>query len=111
MGDDEFALVHNANCGADAWTSKSNMDDHFDKHGSEMGFETPAEYAYAAEDLMCMCDGRRPGVMVNRDGDTRYFFDKETGEFGIASDKGIVTYYKADAGIDHFNEQRGVIVP
>jgi transcriptional regulator with XRE-family HTH domain len=33
------------------------------------------------------------------------------GEFGIAIDRGIVTYYKPDNPMGHFNNQRGVLIP
>ncbi|MEV5901010.1 hypothetical protein [Streptomyces sp. NPDC052127] len=103
--------MHNVGCGVEKWTSKGNLDAHYEKHGEEMGFDSQAEYGYAAEDLMCVCDGRRPGVLIKRDGNTRYFLDIGSGEFGIASEKGIVTYYRPDNPMAHFNNQPGDLVP
>lgn len=93
----------------DRWSSRENLNEHFDKHGEELGLETKSEYDYAAQDLMCGCDGRRPGVQVKVDGKTRYYFDPKTGEFGITGDRGIVTYYRADK--DYFNRQPGTLMP
>jgi hypothetical protein len=106
-------LAHNASpgCGAERWTSQTNLDDHFERHGADMGFDNVTEYRYAAEDLMCECAGRRPGVIVKRDGTTSYFLDSETGEFGIRGSRGIVTYYIPDNPRGHFENQPGAIVP
>ncbi|WP_322763069.1 polymorphic toxin-type HINT domain-containing protein [Frankia sp. Cr2] len=105
-------LVHNADdCFGDKWTSQSNLDQHFGDHGSEMGFKSQAEYRYAAEDLMCTCGGRRPGVLIKQDGKTKYYLDPRTGEFGVASDRGIVTYFKPDDPMSYFNKQPGVLIP
>lgn len=76
-----------------------------------MGFESPAEYKAAAEDLMCMCVDRRPGVLVKQDGSTRYFLDPQTGEFGITGSKGIVTYFEPDNPMRYFDDQPGVLIP
>ncbi len=111
LAGDTPVLVHNSGCGVEKWTSKGNLDDHFARHGEEMGFDSQAEYGYAAEDLMCVCDGRRPGVMIKRDGNTRYFLDPGTGEFGIAGERGIVTYYRPENPMGHFNNQPGALIP
>ncbi|MFI7064662.1 polymorphic toxin-type HINT domain-containing protein [Kribbella sp. NPDC050124] len=103
-------LVHNtAGCSGDRWTSRRNLDDHYDAHGEQMGFATKSEYDYAARDLMCTCEGRRPGMLIKQDGTTRYYFDPKTGEFGITVDRGIVTYFNADKA--YFNGQPGTLVP
>ncbi len=105
-------LVHNTNgCFGDKWTSQGNLDRHFGDHGAEMGFKAQAEYRYAAEDLMCTCGGRRPGVLMKQDGNTRYYLDPKTGEFGVASNRGIVTYYVPDNPMGHFNIQPGALIP
>ncbi|MGC4943976.1 polymorphic toxin-type HINT domain-containing protein, partial [Kribbella sp. DT2] len=106
-------LVHNSGCFGDKWTGAANVNEHFDDHGAEMGFETLAEYKYAAEDLMCTCDGRRPGVLLKRDGASGRdrFFDPQSGEFGSASSDGIITFFKPDDGLDYFKRQPGVDIP
>jgi pyocin large subunit-like protein len=104
-------LVHNSNCFGDKWSDTNNLDEHFRKHGEEMGFDTMTEYKYAAQDLMCMCDGRRPGVLMKKDGEVYRFFDPESGEFGSAGPRGIITYFKPGDGLDYFRRQPGVEVP
>ncbi|MGW2595894.1 polymorphic toxin-type HINT domain-containing protein, partial [Streptomyces sp. NPDC001515] len=101
------ALVHNC----DEWTSNGNLDEHYKKHGDEMGYESQREYEEAAKDLMCDCDGGRPGVLVkeaSEDGTVRYF-DPETGEYGMKSKKGIITFYKLDGGLAAFKGMPGTM--
>ena len=76
-------VVHNGNCFGGKWSDDNNLDEHFRKHGEEMGFDTMTECNCAAQDLMCMCDGRRPGVLVKRDGDVQRFFDPESENLGL----------------------------
>ncbi|MFV2198613.1 RHS repeat-associated core domain-containing protein [Nocardiopsis sp. LOL_012] len=95
-------LSHNCD-----WTSRSNLDDHYDRHAKDMGIESQVEYRYAAEDLMCDCDGLRPGVQVKADGNTNYHLDPESGEFGVKSERGIVAYFEPDDPMDYFNRQPG----
>jgi len=96
--------VLNHNCD---WTSNSNLNNHFDKHGSDMDYESKAEYQYAAEDLVCDCDGLRPGVRSKRDGNTSYYLDEDSGEFGAKSDRGIITYFGPDDPLGYYNRQPG----
>ncbi|MFI6910043.1 LamG-like jellyroll fold domain-containing protein [Nonomuraea sp. NPDC050394] len=108
---DVNVLVHNdSKCFGDKWVSEANLDRHFADHGEEMGLTTLSEYRYAAMDLMCTCNGRRPGVLVKRDGKTYRFYDPKTGEFGAAGPNGIITYFKPDEGIDYFKKQPGTMV-
>ena len=102
-------LVHNAGCGADGWSSQRNLDEHFTKHGDEMGYETQIEYEHAAVDLTCTCAGRRPGVKIKQDGTTKYYFDPANGEFAITGTRGVVTFYKVDAA--YFARQPGTLIP
>ncbi|WP_309059767.1 hypothetical protein [Streptomyces sp.] len=100
-------VVHNGNCFGGEWSDDNNLDEHLRKHGEEMGFDTMTECNCAAQDLMCMGDGRRPGGLVKRDGDVQRFFDPESGEFGFAGPRGIVTYFKPDDGLGYFRRQPG----
>ncbi|MFD5782998.1 polymorphic toxin-type HINT domain-containing protein [Streptomyces sp. NPDC126933] len=103
------ALVHNC----DEWTSKGNLDEHYEKHGDEMGYESQREYEEAAKDLLCDCDGGRPGVLVkeaSEDGSIRYF-DPATGEYGMKSKKGIISFYKLDGGLAAFKGMPGTMRP
>lgn len=40
LAGDTPVLVHNVGCGVEKWTSKGNLDAHFEKHGEEMGFDS-----------------------------------------------------------------------
>jgi hypothetical protein len=55
--------------------------------------------------------GRRPGVKIKTDGDTSYFFDPATGEFGRSGPRGIITYYIPSPDPQaHFDRQPGTEV-
>lgn len=79
------------------------LDEHYEKHGIEMGFESAAEYEAAASAVV-----ENPNALYKteaEDGDGVYFLD-ETNEFVILSTDGYIrTYYYADGGIDYFNRQ------
>ncbi|WP_106584425.1 polymorphic toxin-type HINT domain-containing protein [Murinocardiopsis flavida] len=102
---DEAVLVQNC----DEWTGQGNLDDHYSKHGEKMRYESQIEYKEAAKDLMCDCDGGRPGVIakVDRAGGAVRYFDPETGEYGMKSSKGIITFYKLDGGQSTFDAMPG----
>lgn len=75
-----------------------------------MGFDSEIEYAEAAKDLMCDCDGGRNGVLRKHDSESgawRYF-DPKTGEYGMKSAKGIITFYRLDGGLHAFNNMPGI---
>lgn len=41
-------VVHNGNCFGGTWSDDNNLDEHFRKHGEEMGFDTMTECNCAA---------------------------------------------------------------
>ena len=83
--------------------TKSLRDSHFEKHGIEMGFETPEEYIKAANMVICNPDALHK--LEAEDGDHIYFLE-ETNEFVVLSQDGYIrTYYIANGGIDYFNRQ------
>ncbi|WP_306371651.1 polymorphic toxin-type HINT domain-containing protein [Nocardiopsis sp. CC223A] len=103
--------VLNHNC--DEWSSKSNLNEHDIKHRVEMGFESSAEYESASQDLMCDCDGGRPGVerkfhAGDERGPTIRYFDSESGEYGMKGPKVIINYYNLDGGSKTFNRMPGI---
>lgn len=102
-------LVHNCN----NWTSTKNLDEHYASHGAEMGFDSQREYREAAVDLLCDCDGGRPGVLrkLGKDHEGRdvlRYFDPVTKEYGMKGKGGIITYYKLDGGITTFRAMPGI---
>lgn len=83
--------------------TKALRDSHFEKHGIEMGFETPEEYIKAANMVICNPDALHK--LEAEDGDHIYFLE-ETNEFVVLSQDGYIrTYYIANGGIDYFNRQ------
>lgn len=83
--------------------TKKLRDSHFEKHGIEMGFETPEEYIEAANKVICNPNALHK--LEAEDNDHVYFLE-ETNEFVVLSQDGYLrTYYIANGGIDYFNRQ------
>lgn len=83
--------------------TKKLRDSHFEKHGIEMGFETPEEYIEAANRVISNPDALHK--LEAEDNDHVYFIE-ETNEFVVLSQDGYLrTYYIANGGIDYFNRQ------
>ena len=83
--------------------TKKLRDSHFEKHGIEMGFETPEEYIEAANRVICNPDALHK--LEAEDNDHVYFVEA-TNEFVVLSQDGYIrTYYIANGGIDYFNRQ------
>lgn len=104
-------LVHN--CG-DSFTSAANLREHYEAHGKEVGAESEAEYAAAAEEMTCDCDPAEATHILRRYDSTTatgYYYDTKTGDFAIKSRKGIVTYFRPDRGKKYFDDQPGDVVP
>lgn len=79
------------------------LNQHYQKHGIEMGFSTEEEYEAAAAAVVS-----NPAVLHKteaEDGDDVYYVES-TNEFVIVSTDGYIrTYFKPDAGIDYYNRQ------
>lgn len=77
------------------------LDQHYEKHGIEMGFDSAEEYLIAANKVI-----EASGVLHKleaEDGDDVYFLPK-TEEFVVVSTDGYIrTYYNAD--LEYFNRQ------
>lgn len=83
--------------------TKKLRDSHFEKHGIEMGFETPEAYIEAANKVIC--NPKALHKLEAEDNDHIYFIE-ETNEFVVLSQDGYIrTYYIASGGIDYFNRQ------
>lgn len=79
------------------------LEDHFERHGEDMGFETPEEYEWAADQVIHDEDALHK--LEKEDGDDVYYLP-ETNEFVIVSPNGIIrTYFSPDSGIHYFNKQ------
>ena len=79
------------------------LNQHYEKHGIEMGFDTIEEYVAAANAVIS-----HPDVLHKKeaeDNDDVYFLEA-TSEFVIVSTDGYIrTYFIASGGIDYYNRQ------
>ncbi len=79
------------------------LEEHFEKHGIEMGFKEPAEYEMAASKVVNNESALHK--LEAEDGDDVYYLE-ETNELVIVSKRGYIrTYFKPEAGISYFNKQ------
>ena len=83
--------------------NKKLLDQHYTKHGIEMGFGSAAEYEAAAAAVVS-----KPGVMHKteaEDGDDVYYVPASN-EFVVVSTDGYIrTYFLPDSGIKYYNKQ------
>lgn len=83
--------------------SEEYLNDHYQKHGIEMGFSSAEEYQTAAAAVVGSQDALHKTEA--EDGDDVYYIEK-TNEFVIVSTDGFIrTYFHPDDGIDYFNRQ------
>jgi len=79
------------------------LDQHYDKHGIEMGFDSAEEYELAAYKVIIHPDTLHK--IEAEDGDDVYYRE-ETNEFVVVSQDGYIrTYFNPNAGIDYYNRQ------
>ena len=83
--------------------NREKLEEHYQKHGIEMGFTTAKEYEAAASAVV-----NNPNSLFkteSEDGDLVYYLE-ETNEIVIISPEGFIrTYFNPDRGIDYFNGQ------
>lgn len=83
--------------------SEELLEEHFKKHGKEMGFSTAKEYEKAASDVI-----NNPMSLLKteaEDGDYVYYVE-DTNEFVILSTNGYIrTYFLPSDGKDYYNRQ------
>lgn len=79
------------------------LEEHYEKHGIEMGFASANEYEKAAAAVI-----NAPGVLhkyEKEDNDDVYYLES-TNEFVIVSTDGYIrTYFKPNSGKDYFDKQ------
>lgn len=79
------------------------LDQHYEKHGIEMGFVSAEEYELAAYKVIINPDALHK--IEAEDGDDVYYVE-ETNEFVVVSKDGYIrTYFNPSAGIDYYNRQ------
>ena len=83
--------------------SQSLLEQHYEKHGIEMGFESSEEYEAAASKVVTNKNSLHK--IEEEDGDDVYYLE-ETNEFVIVSTSGYIrTYFYPSDGLDYFNRQ------
>lgn len=79
------------------------LNDHYNKHGKDMGFKSASDYEKAASDVINNPDALHK--IEAEDGDYVYYVEA-TNEFAILSTDGYIrTYFLPDKGIDYYNRQ------
>ena len=79
------------------------LDQHYEKHGIEMGFASAEEYELAAYKVTIHPDTLHK--IEAEDGDDVYYRE-ETNEFVVVSTDGYIrTYFNPSGGIDYYNRQ------
>lgn len=79
------------------------LDQHYEKHGKDMGFESAEEYEAAAGKVVVNKETLHK--IEKEDGDDVYYLE-ETNEFVVVSKDGYIrTYFNPDDGLDYFNRQ------
>ncbi len=82
---------------------KSLLEEHYEKHGVEMGFATAEEYEQAA--IKAATNPSALHKYEKEDNDHVYYVE-DTNEFVIVSKDGYIrTYFNPDDGIAYFNRQ------
>ena len=83
--------------------NRSLLQEHYEKHGQEMGFDSAASYEQAASAVVNNPDALHK--LEAEDGDDVYFLET-TGELVIVSTDGYIrTYFKPHNGKTYFNRQ------
>lgn len=86
-----------------AFRSSKLLNQHYQKHGIDMGFSSAEEYEEAAEAVVKNSNALHK--IEAEDGDDIYYLE-ETNEFVVVSTDGYIrTYFNPDKGIDYYNRQ------
>lgn len=99
-GQDEIPNVRVETLG---FRTEQLLEDHYEKHGVEMGFDSAEEYEAAAARVVE--DSRALHKREEADGDDMYYLE-ETNELVIVSTDGYIrTYFEPDDGIEYYERQ------
>lgn len=79
------------------------LNDHFEKHGKEMGFATAEDYQAAASAVVTSANALHK--LEAEDGDDVYYIES-TNDFVIVSTDGYIrTYFRPNSGVEYYNRQ------
>ena len=97
--DEEGSAQESAYC----FRTQELLEQHYEKHGREMGFASPEEYEQAAAAVIT--DPRALHKIEKEDGDDVYYIE-ETNEFVVVSTDGYIrTYFLPDSGKEYYYRQ------
>ncbi|MBQ9610519.1 MAG: hypothetical protein IJV15_13895 [Lachnospiraceae bacterium] len=83
--------------------NSNRLDEHYEKHGIEMGFSSAAEYEKAAKEVVL--NPASLHKLEEEDKDDVYYLES-TNEFVIVSPDGYIrTYFNPSDGINYYNRQ------
>lgn len=83
--------------------SEKLLEEHFEKHGMEMGFISAEEYEDAAAEVVANSEVLHK--TEKEDGDDVYYLE-ETNEFVVVSTDGYIrTYFEPEDGMEYFERQ------
>lgn len=83
--------------------NREYLEEHYNKHGKEMGFTTPEEYQAAASAVVANPDALHKTEA--EDGDDVYYLEASNDFVIVSTDGYIRTYFRPDDGIDYYNRQ------
>lgn len=79
------------------------LNDHYEKHGIEMGFDSAESYEAAANEVINHPDTLHR--IEEEDGDDVYYLEENNGFVIVSIDGYIRTFFYPDDGLDYFNRQ------
>ena len=86
-----------------SFRNEEYLEQHYDKHGVDMGYDSAEEYLAAANQVVADKDTLH--AIEEEDGDDVYYLES-TNEFVVVSQDGYIrTYFLPSAGIDYYNRQ------
>ncbi len=97
--------ISNSESSNNTFTFRNNdlLEEHYSKHGIQMGFSSAQEYETAANNVINSVDVM--AKIEKEDGDTVYYLEK-TNEFVVLSTDGYLrTYFYPDDGKSYFDRQ------
>ena len=79
------------------------LNEHYEKHGKEMGFDSAKSYEAAANEIINNPDSLHR--IEEEDGDDVYYLEENNGFVIVSIDGYIRTFFYPDDGLDYFNRQ------
>ena len=83
--------------------NKKLLEDHYEKHGIEMGFDSAQSYERAANEIINHPDSLHR--IEEEDGDDVYYLEENNGFVIVSVDGYIRTFFYPEDGLDYFNRQ------